>query len=100
MGLGVQTAILCVPFLLSLAGIYVVDASSWEGIFYMWYIWMLFPLVSIFLAWLFVRAGAFRLGGVAWWGLLASCGTLVVWVTVFACHLEGIGLGWKSSNPH
>jgi hypothetical protein len=100
MGLGLQTALLCIPFLLSLAGIYVVDASTWEGIFYVWYIWLAFPLVSVFIAWLFVRAGAFRSGGRTWWGLLASCGTLVLWATVFACHIEGIGLGWKWRALH
>jgi hypothetical protein len=100
MGLGVQTAVLCIPFLLSLAGVYVVDANAWEGVFYVWYVWLAFPVVTVFIAWLFVRAGAFRSGGSAWWGLLASCGTLVLWVTVFACHLEGIGLGSRGRGPH
>ena len=100
MGVGLQSALISVPFLLSLAGIYVVDASAWEGVFYVWYIWLMFPVVSVFIAWLFVRAGAFRSGGAAWWGLLAACGTLVLWVTVFACHVEGFGLGWKFRGPH
>lgn len=102
MGLGIQIALLCVPFLLSLVGVYVVDAGSLEGVFYVWYIWLAFPLVTVFIAWLFVRGGAFRSGGRSWWGLLASCVTLLLWAAVFACHVNGIGLGgrWGSHGPH
>ena len=98
MGLGIQIALLCVPFLLSLAGVYVIDAGAVEGVLYVWYIWLAFPLVTVFIAWLFVRAGAFRSGGRSWWGLLTSCLTLLLWAAVFICHVNGIGLVWRAGS--
>ena len=98
MGLGIQNTLLIVPFLLSLAGVYVIDAGAVEGVLYLWYLWMGFPLVTVFIAWLFVRAGAFRSGGRSWWGLLASCLTLLLWAVVFSFQVNGVGLGWRAGS--
>jgi hypothetical protein len=89
MGLGIHLALLGIPFSLSVAGVYQVDAGKLEGVFYVWYIWYAFPLVTFFIAWLFTRAGAFRSGGPARWGLLGTFGTLIMWAVVFLCHVSG-----------
>ena len=89
MGLGLHSALLGIPFFLSLAGVYQVDLGKLEAVFYVWYIWYAFPVVTVFIAWLFTRAGAFRSGGPARWGLLATLGTLLMWAIVFSCHVCG-----------
>jgi hypothetical protein len=89
MGLGIHSAVLGIPFFLALAGVYAVDVGKLEGVFYVWYVWYAFPIVTVFIAWLFIRAGAFRSGGPARWGLLSTFCTLLMWAIVFSCHVCG-----------
>jgi hypothetical protein len=100
--LGIQLSVLSIPFLLALTRRAEVDIGSVRGTYYFFYIWFGFPFVTLFMAWLFMRSGAFRTGGRSWWGLFASLATLLLWSIVCICHTEGIGVGgcWCHGVPH